>query len=68
MSYTINDIKNIVQTLANKQERGRIRPDGQRGIVGTNQKIYRSTNAMVTFAETLPAGNTNQIWQLATTT
>jgi len=23
---------------------------------------------MVTFAETLPAGNTNQIWQLATTT
>ncbi len=27
MAYTINDIKNIVQTIANKQERGRIRPD-----------------------------------------
>lgn len=27
MSYNINDIKQIVQTIANKQERGRIRPD-----------------------------------------
>lgn len=26
MAYNINDVKNIVETLANKQERGRIRP------------------------------------------
>lgn len=39
--------------------------DNLRAIVGTSTRLYRSTNAGVSFVETQPAGNVNRNWQLA---